>query len=80
MPHLGIQAALSADRIPLVASPVYACAYCWRAIHAQDSTPFPARLSSTICPLHVVWIKEQRKLRHSQDKKRCFLQVLDDMM
>jgi hypothetical protein len=64
MSYLRIQPALPADRIPPTASPVYACAYCWRACHAQDGIPFPALLSSTICPFHLAWIKAQRKQRN----------------
>jgi hypothetical protein len=69
MRGLGVHAALPADRIPLVASPVHACAYCWRAGHAQDGVPFPARLSSTICPSHLAWVREQHQ-RHRDEGGR----------
>ena len=66
MSSLNVLAALPAESIPLVASPTYACAYCWRVQHAQDGIPFPEQLSSTICLPHIVWIKAQRKPRHSR--------------
>lgn len=50
--------------IPLSATPLIDCAWCWSVLH--PGVHFPEKVSSTICPGHMTWMLAQARQRRAK--------------